>query len=112
MDFISHSKTSGIYVTIDVEYDLPTNHTLPSPPNYLLAAPVILTCQFYGAIEPVSYRWSSTGLMSFVVNSTSPTLRKKLCTSDAGNHTCTVIDSTGNTGNNTIEMQIMGKYYF
>ena len=99
-------------MNINVEYDPSASCTLPSssPPYFSPAASVNLTCHVEGASGPFSYKWSSTGLSSFVVKNSSSILRRAILTSDdAGNHTCNVIDDEGNTGSSTIEMKMKGE---
>ena len=91
-------------------YKPPADFTLPSPPYFRPATSVTLTCQVEQASEDVSYQWTSTNPKSFVVNHTSSTVRKTILTSDdAGNHTCTATDSSGNSNSSTIKMQMIGE---
>ena len=91
-------------------YRPPADFTLPSPTYFRPATSVTLTCHVEQASEDVSYQWTSTNPKSFVVNSKSSIVRKTILTSDdAGNHTCTATDSSGNLHLSTIEMQMIGE---
>ena len=95
---------------IRVTYSPPADFILPSPPFFRPATSVILTCQVEGASRDVSYLWSSTNSKSFVVNRNSSDVSQQILTSDdAGNHTCYVNDSAGNSNFSNIEMQLIGK---
>ena len=97
-------------MSIKVTYSPPADFTLPSPPYFRPATSVTLTCHVEMATGDVSYLWSSTGSNSFIVGLTSSTVSKMILTSDdAGNHTCFATDSAGNTGSNTIVMQLIGE---
>ena len=91
----------------------PTPDVLFEPPNYRPGASVTLTCNVFGVTGPVSYRWSSTSPCSdngcFASSSTSSYVSTStLYWYDAGQHTCTVSDSSGNHGSSTTEMNIRG----
>ena len=57
----------------------------------------------------MSYRWSSTAQSDFTLNSTSVFNRKVVLTAaDAGVYTCSAVDSTGNMGQDSVEMRFHG----
>ena len=94
-------------------YNPPSDFTLPSPPYYRPATPVSFTCHAPDATGSVTYRWSSTCSSCFASSSTSQTISDSVLQSiDAGVHTCTVEDSNGNTGSNSTEMRLIGRYLF
>ena len=96
-------------MTIEVTYNPPSDFTLPSPPYYHPATSVTFTCQAYGASGRVSYQWSSTcascSASSSRARSVSVSVLKSI---DAGVHTCTVTDKSGNIGSNSTEMKLIG----
>ena len=97
-------------MVIDVAYNPPSDFTLPSPPYYRPASPVSLTCHAPDATGSASYRWSSTCSSCFASSSTSQTINHIILKSiDAGVHTCTVVDSNGNTGSDSTEMRLIGR---
>ena len=75
-----------------------------------VAESLTLTCQAEGGTGIYTYQWSSdcTG-DCFVTNQDAQRVsRDALHSIDSGNHTCTVTDSAGNAGNDTIHIQTGG----
>lgn len=69
-----------------------------------------LTCQVERGTPPLTYNWNSTcdGLC-FVPGKTAQYIEERAIHSkDGGNHTCSVTDYTGHTGNDTIQMIVTG----
>ncbi|CAI8046104.1 hypothetical protein GBAR_LOCUS25483, partial [Geodia barretti] len=114
---ISSSRTAetisisvALKVTIDVTYNPPSDFNLPSPPYYRPATSLTLTCRAHHPTGSVSYQWSSTCSSCFARSSSSQSITKTTLQSiDAGVHTCTATDGSGNTGSNTTEMRMMGR---
>ena len=101
---------SVLKTVITVSYTPPDQYPTYSPPHYRAASSVTLSCSAQGASGSVSYRWSSTCSSCFASSSTSSTISENMLRSrDAGVHTCTVTDSSGNSGTNTTQMHIFGK---
>ena len=104
--FFSHAV---LHVTIGITYNPPSDFTLPSPPYYRPGTSVTLTCSAHDATGTVSYQWSSTCSSCFASSSTARSIRDSILQSnDAGVHTCTVTDGSGNTGSNSTEMKLIG----
>ena len=96
-----------------MDYDPPSDFTHPSPPYYRPASSVTLTCVVYDAIGSVQYKWMSSQVESFAHQlSVQHIVRNILTASDAGTHTCTVIDELGNTGSASTDMILIGKLTF
>ena len=94
-----------------MSYNPPFDFTLPSPPYYRPASSVTLTCISEDGTEPLQYRWSSTCSDCFTSdNSSSHISINILKSTDAGIHTCTVIDAAGETGFAITEMKLIGKF--
>lgn len=101
---------ADLRVSILVTYHAPPDFSLPTPPYYPPASSVALSCITYGAVQPVSYHWSSTNPASFAHNQTSKNITKNILTfSDAGFHTCTVTDADGNVVDASSRMEVVGK---
>ena len=84
-----------------------------SPPGLVhdAATYLVLECQVSNAVGSYSYQWSSdcTG-NCFVMSQISPVIsRNALRSADSGNHTCMVTDSVGNSGIQTVSIDITGK---
>lgn len=75
------------------------------------AETLILTCQVEGGTGYYSYQWSSNCSGNcFVTNQTSMTVvREGLRSTDSGNHTCTVDDDAGNSGDGSVLINVKGK---
>ena len=104
---------SVLKVTISVSYSRPSDFRLPSPPYYRPASSVTLTCRAHHPTGSVTYLWSSTCSNSncFARSSSSQSISRTILQSiDAGVHTCRATDSSGNTGRNSTEMILIGKY--
>ena len=69
-----------------------------------------LLCNAEGGILPVSYQWNSTcdGLCFTTEKTTQRIGKSALHSRDTGNHTCSVEDYTGHSGNDTIQMIVIG----
>ena len=101
----------GLKTTIDIEYISPDQYPDYAPPNYRAASSVTLRCRTEGASGSVSYRWSSTCRSCFASSSSSSYINEGFLRSrDNGNHTCTATDTNGNTGSDTIQMNIVGEF--
>ena len=80
------------------------------------SGPVTLTCQAEGATGTVTYQWTSTCTQAqcIVLDSNFRIDDQMLMRSfvragvDDGTHACTVTDSDGPTGTNSIVMNIVG----
>lgn len=87
-----------------------TISTVPPGLVHNAATHLVLTCQVLNAIGSYSYQWSSdcTG-DCFVRTQVSPVIsRSALHSADSGNHTCTVTDSVGNSGIQTVSIDVIG----
>ena len=87
-----------------------------SPPGVIQQASssINLTCVVSGdSSPPYSYQWTSTCTGNcFVLQDNSPTLTQlSLHSIDAGNHTCHVTDTLGNSGTATTEIVVTGNSY-
>ena len=95
-----------------MSYNSPVDFTLPSPPYYRPATSVTLTCVSDDGTRPLQYHWSSTCSDCFAFDSSSSHISVNILKStDAGMHTCTVMDAEGNTGFAVTEMKLIGTYY-
>ena len=93
-----------------MEYNPPSDFTLPSPPFYRPASSVTLTCVAHDAIGNANYQWISTKTNSFVQGRTEHSIMQKILTAfDSGIHTCTVTDELGNSGAGWTEMNLIGE---
>ena len=75
------------------------------------SGPVTLTCQVEGATGTVTYQWTSTCTHPpcFVIGTNREISRLFVRAGvDDGTHTCTVTDSDGPTGTDSIVMNIVG----
>ena len=100
---------SVLKVTIGITYNPPTDFTLPSPPYYRPGTSVTFTCQAHGATGRVRYRWSSTCASCSANSSSAQSVSDSVLKSiNAGVHTCTVTDGSGNTGSKSTEMKVIG----
>lgn len=84
----------------------------PTPGNgvYQVGSSVSLTCQVRGGYPPLVYSWNSTcdGLC-FVPGETAAVIgTNALHSIDSGNHTCSVMDYTGQTGNAVVQITLSG----
>ena len=101
---------AALKTVITISYNPPDQYPTYSLPYYRAASSVTLHCSAQGASGSVSYRWSSTCSSCFASSSTSSTITENMLRSrDAGVHTCTVTDSSGNSGSNSTLMYIFGK---
>ena len=90
----------------DVPDDIPH---LP-PPLYHLTTSLTLLCHADGAAEPVQYHWSTTAPSNFTAGSTSVFNRNTFLTAaDAGQYTCSVTDTLGQSGRASIDIKCSGK---
>ena len=82
---------------------------------YTPGSSVMLSCVVQGAVEPITYQWTSTcSADCFILGQQSNSVVEKeiIHSIDSGNHTCTVLDDVGNSENLTIEMQVTGMLLF
>ena len=108
--FIVYIYYAGLEVIISISYTAPDEYPDYAPPNYRTASSVTLTCSVPGAVGYITYSWSSTCESCFASSGSGRTVSDTfLKANDAGNHTCTVSDAYGNTGNASIEMNIYGE---
>ena len=99
----------GLKTIIEIDYTPPDQYPDYAPPNYRAASSVTLRCRTEGASGSVRYRWSSTCSSCFASSSYSSSVSQSILKSrDSGTHTCTTTDSTGNTGSNSTQMNIVG----
>ena len=99
-------------MSISVDYNPPSDFSLPSPPYYRPASSVTLTCIARDGIGFILYQWRSTGNRSFVHGRNESSVSQKILTAfDAGVHTCTATDEWGNTAAITTEMSLFGNLY-
>ena len=97
---------------IRVTYNPPSDFTLPSPPYYRPASSVTLTCMALSdVVGPLIYHWSSSCSSCVISGNDSSVISiDVLKSSDAGVHSCTVIDAEGHTGNTSSNMILIGMY--
>ena len=94
-----------------MSYNPPFDFTLPSPPYYRPASSVTLTCVSDDGTEPLQYHWSSTCSDCFAFDNSSSNISINILKStDAGTHTCTVIDAEEKTGLAQTEMKLIGMF--
>jgi hypothetical protein len=116
-----HMQMRGSQFSVNIEWhtftavvELPV--TIVSSPLaadggvYAVGSSLDLTCRVQGGYPPLSYSWNSTcSGLCFVLGETVNSVRKEVLHSiDAGNHTCSVVDYTGRTGNTTIQIALSG----
>ena len=80
-------------------------------PIYSPGSTVILICTADGQFGPVTTNWTSTCSGNCFVrqqSSQESVMKEVLHSVDSGDHTCTITDDVGNTGNSTIEMLVSG----
>ena len=84
--------------------------SVPASGVYPVGTPLTLTCQAQGGNPPLTYNWtSSCGGLCFVLRETSDVVRQgALHSIDAGSHTCSATDYTGQTGNATLAISVTG----
>ena len=77
---------------------------------YQAGSSVTLTCQAYGGSLPLSYYWNSTcdGNCFTLEEATQSVGESALHSRDSGNHTCSVTDYVGHTGNATTQITVSG----
>ena len=101
----------GIEVDLIAIADTPDDLPVLKPPYYYLTTSITLFCHVYDATGPVSYSWSRTSASNFTSDSTSLFNRNTFLTlADAGEYTCHVNDSVGNTGQDTLEIKFNGEW--
>ena len=91
-DFSPHVD---VRVNIHAIYDVPYDLTFPSPPYYHPASLLRLECVVQGALEPVSYHWTTNSSDPFFsTQQTSGNLTLyRLTVSSVGEYTCSVTDA-------------------
>ena len=79
-------------------------------PEYKAGSAITLSCTASNTFPPVNYHWTSTCPDCFVLDqSSNDTIAKDILHSrDSGNHTCSVTDDVGNTGNATFNLHVYG----
>ena len=78
---------------------------------YRAGSSASLVCNVEGGVPPLTYKWNSTcnGLCLITFGKTSQTIEHSaLHSRDTGNHTCSVEDYAGHSGNDTIQMTVSG----
>lgn len=84
----------------------------PIPDNgvYQVGYSVSLTCQAQGGHLPLVYSWNSTcNGLCFAPGEATPSIgRNAIHSIDSGNHTCSVTDYSGRTGNTTVQISVSG----
>ena len=95
-----------------IELDVSILSTTPGP-VLNVAEPLTFACNVQDGTEEYSYQWSSTCTGNcFVTSQMSQSVtRDALLSSDSGNHTCTVLDSAGNSGSDSMTISVIGKEY-
>ena len=81
-------------------------------PVYAPGSSVQLMCSVDGPFPITVTRWNSTctGDCFVLQQSAQQSIMKSILqATDAGNHTCTIIDDVGNTGSATVEVLVSGK---
>lgn len=78
--------------------------------TYQAGSSVSLVCNAEGGTLPLTYEWNSTcDGPCFTIEKTMQAIGKSVLHSrDTGNHTCSVEDYTGHSGNDTIQMVVTG----
>ena len=105
----SSLKNVAFDVSIEMNYNPPSDFSLPSPPYYRPASSITLTCVVNDTIGTLQYQWTSTENRSFAHMKNGSSISQRLLTAhDAGIHTCTINDQWGNTGTASTEMSLFG----
>lgn len=100
---------TGLEVDLVAITNVPNDLPTLLPPNYYLTTSITLLCNVHGATGPIMYSWSTTSASNFTSNSKSQFNRNTFLTaSDAGQYTCFVNDSDGNTGQDSLEIKFDG----
>ena len=101
---------TALNVNIQVDYNPPSDFSLPSPPYYRPASSVTLTCVAHDTIGTVQYQWISTQNRSFANGARGKSISQEILTAvDAGIHTCRATDEVGNMGSGWTDMKLYGK---
>ena len=100
------------FFTVVAELPVSVTSSPPVPANglYQVGSAVDLTCRAQGGESPILYSWTSTcSGFCFVLGETTNYIRMNALRSiDSGNHTCSVTDYTGRTGNATVQINLSG----
>lgn len=87
--------------------------SVPEGPEIRAAETVTFTCQATGGTGMYSFLWSSTCTGSCFLNSDGQIsrviTRDALRSVDSGVYTCSVTDNAGNSGSNSIDLEVIGK---
>ena len=90
---------------------------VPSPPlpgngEYQVGSSLNLACQIHGGHSPFTFTWNSTcSGLCFVVGETTDSIGKNpLHSIDSGNHTCSVTDYTGRSGDAGVQINLSGQH--
>ena len=103
--FIPTHLTAALSVSITVDYTPPPDAVLGEN-EYRAASSILLTCEAEDPVGSVGYAWDTSLGEGSSSNQRSESI---LGSEDAGGHTCTVVDSTMNSGSATIEIIVVGK---
>ena len=102
--FIPLHPAAALSVSITVDYTPPPDAVLGEN-EYRAASSILLTCGAEGFMGNVVYAWVST-LGEGSGNQRGESI---LGSGDTGNHTCTVTDSSSNSGSATTQIIVVGK---
>ena len=78
-----------------------------------MASSANLTCHVGSeAVQPVSYQWSSScsGQCSVASQANASVTIPLLQSIDSGSYTCIVTDDVGNSGNGSVQFNVIGKF--
>ena len=100
---------SALIVSIQVDYNPPSDFSLPSPPYYRPATSVNLRCIAGDGTTPLSYSWSPP--CSSCARQSSPHVYNIdiLTVEEVGTYKCVVNDSVGRSGYATTVIKLIGK---
>ena len=92
---------------------LASNTSQPENGAYQVGSSLTLTCQAQGGHAPITYNWNSTCMgQCFVLEEIVDTITKNALHSiDSGSHTCSAMDYTGRSGNDTVSITVSGWSY-
>ena len=102
--FIPTHPAALLNVSITIDYTPPPDAVLGEN-EYRAASSILLTCEVEVTEGAVTYSWVTT-----LGEGSEDQIRESILGSeDTGNHTCAAIDSTGNSGTATVEINVVGK---
>jgi hypothetical protein len=110
-----HAKISYNYDLVAADDPISVDLvSVPAGPEVNAAMFLSLTCQASGGTGIYTYQWSSTCASGCFLDSvnvlTRMVMRDAARATDSGDYTCVATDNAGNSGTNSIEIQVVGKF--